>query len=95
MITFEKYLASISLASPPTHLSIILEALWWDKKGNWQNAHALIDHLQDKKSAHVHAYLHRKELDAWNAHYWYTRAQQEVFTGSFEEEWTSLVKQYL
>jgi hypothetical protein len=50
---------------------------------------------QDKKSAAVHAYLHRKEGDLWNARYWYTTAGRKPFSGSLEEEWEALVREFL
>ena len=67
--------------------SVYLKALEQDKAGNWNEAHAVIQDLPDKKAAWIHAYLHRKEGDQWNAEYWYNRAGQPVFTGSLEEEW--------
>ncbi len=66
------------------------KALYFDNQGDWQKAHDLIDHLKDPKSAHVHAYLHRKEGDDWNARYWYNRAGQAFFEGTLEEEWLYL-----
>ncbi len=95
MLTFEKFSSSTVLAVPPSELSIWLESLWWDKKGDWQKAHDLIDHLQDSKSAHVHAYLHRKEKDLWNARYWYNRAKKTEFIGSLDDEWEQLVRIHL
>jgi len=41
--------------------------LWHDAKGDWQKAHAQVDHLDDQNAAWVHAYLHRKEGDISNA----------------------------
>lgn len=72
-----------------------MQALWYDGKGDWEKAHDLINDRQDPTSAHVHAYLHRKEGDTGNARYWYHRAAQPVFTGSLEEEWKQLVERYL
>lgn len=42
-------------------------------------------------AAAVHAYLHRKEGDIWNANYWYRTAGRKPFAGSLEEEWQALV----
>jgi hypothetical protein len=33
--------ASLKLEKPPDGLSIPLEALWWDAKGDWARAHGL------------------------------------------------------
>ncbi|MGH2624237.1 MAG: hypothetical protein ACRDE7_11270 [Sphingobacterium sp.] len=75
----------------PAHLS----SLWYAGQGDWRTAHDLIDHLEDNKSCHVHAYLHRMEGDQWNANYWYNRANQPVFKGSHDQEWIELVKLYI
>lgn len=91
-MTYEDFLHSLGREDAPLELSVQLQALWYDRKGDWERAHDLIDHLEDRTSAHVHAYLHRVEGDAWNARYWYNRAQQPVFEGALEDEWEALLK---
>jgi len=86
---------SLQNENPGQGLSVQLKALWYDGKGDWQRAHAQVDHLDDRSSAHVHAYLHRKEGDIWNADYWYRRAQQTRPDISLEEEWEQLVVLFL
>ena len=76
---------------PPPGLTIQQEALWYDGKGDWDKAHDLVNDLDDRQSAHVHAYLHRKEGDLWNADYWYRRAKRQRYSGTPEEEWEELV----
>ncbi len=68
------------------------KALYHDAQGDWHKAHDIVDRLTDPQASHIHAYLHRKEGDQWNASYWYNRANQPVCTGSIEEEWQSLWK---
>jgi hypothetical protein len=46
-------------------------------------------------AAWVHAYLHRKEGDIWNADYWYSRAGRQRPNLSLEDEWRSLVAELL
>tara|TARA_Y100001949_G_scaffold95286_1_gene80448 strand:- start:284 stop:520 length:237 start_codon:yes stop_codon:yes gene_type:complete len=70
--------------------AIYLKALDLDKRGQWDAAHELIQDLPDKNAAWIHAYLHRKEGDQWNAEYWYKRAGQPVFAGSLDEEWNHI-----
>ena len=70
------------------------KALYYDKQGNWQRAHDLVDGLPGKEAARIHAYLHRVEGDEWNARYWYERADAPFFDGSLEEEWEMLWAQY-
>jgi hypothetical protein len=78
----------------PSELPLYLQALWHDGTGDWKTAHDLIDQLTDQRSAHIHAYLHRKEGDIWNADYWYKRAGKIRPQVSLEEEWEMLVREY-
>lgn len=94
-MTSQEFLESLAKDMPPLELSVQQKALWWDAKGDWKKAHDLIDHLEDKVSAHIHAYLHRVEGDDWNARYWYNRAKQPEFKGTLKEEWNSLMQKYI
>ena len=80
---------------PEKHLSPQLKSLWYDGKGDWHQAHEQIEKLNDKNSAWVHAYLHRKEGDQWNADYWYSKAGKTRPSISLEAEWAYLVEQFL
>jgi hypothetical protein len=77
---------------PPSGLSAPLSALWWDGKGDWAQAHGLVDELETKDGMAVHAYLHRKEGAVSNANYWYTRAGKDFHRNSLDEEWEALVE---
>ena len=84
-----------SLAAPecPQTYSPQLCALWFDFNNDWNKAHHIIQNLQDKKSARIHAYLHRKEGDNSNSRYWHRIAETQFPEGiSLQEEWESLVK---
>jgi hypothetical protein len=85
---------SLQNAQPPEG-SVYIQALWYDRKDKWQKAHELVDHLGDKDACWVHAYLHRKEGDIWNADYWYARAGRKRPSVSLEEEWQQLVDGFL
>src|SRR5665213_2789631 len=67
MKTLTAFKASLELNQPPDGLSEQLKSLWFDAKGDWHKAHVQVDHLNDRQSAWVHAYLHRKEDDIGNA----------------------------
>ena len=69
-----EFRASLTQENPPAGLPVPLAALWWDAKGDWARAHDLVDSLDTPEGMAVHAYLHRKEGEAWNADYWYKRA---------------------
>ena len=95
MKTLTEFKESLNLDKPLDELSVQLKSLWYDGKGNWHQAHAQVDHLNDDASAWVHAYLHRKEGDIWNADYWYSKAHKTRPKVALEEEWEQLVLQFL
>ena len=86
---------SLATNQPPAGASVYLQALWHDAKGDWDNAHQLIQDLHDKNAAWIHAYLHRKEGDVWNADYWYRNAGKKRPAVSLHEEWEQLVSAFL
>jgi hypothetical protein len=49
-------------------------ALWYDLNGDWGTAHRIVQGMSDVHAMWIHAYLHRKEPDIWNAKYWYRNA---------------------
>jgi hypothetical protein len=78
--------------APPAGMSAPLEALWWDAKGNWATAHSLVDELETVDGMAVHAYLHRKGGEEWNADYWYQHAGRGFHRATLDEEWAALVE---
>lgn len=86
---------SLAEPAPRAGLSLVLQALWWDAKGDWDKAHECAQAQDDKEGAHVHAYLHRKEGDPSNADYWYRRAGKKAFVGGLAEEWEELARSLL
>lgn len=57
--------------------------------GDWVGAHALVDHIEDDKTAcWIHACLHKIEGDEVNARYWYRRSGQ--FYESYPDAKTEL-----
>lgn len=89
---FETFQQSIKEATPPAVASIYLQAMWYDAKGNWYKAHNMVDSLSDATACQVHAYLHRKEGDIWNADYWYRKAGKTRPDISLQQEWMMIVK---
>ena len=77
--------------APPPGLDGPLLALWCDRAGDWDRAHALVANLTGRPAARVHAYLHRREGDEDNARYWYARAGASPATGDLAAEWDDLV----
>jgi hypothetical protein len=90
-MTSAEFSASLSNAAPPAGLTPALTALWWDGKGDWTRAHDLINDLETPDTMAVHAYLHRKEGEQWNADYWYRKAGSQHRRPTLEAEWQALV----
>lgn len=81
---------SLTGNNPPHNISVYLKALWQERKGNWDKAHNIVQDLEDKNAAWIHAYLHRKEGDVGNADYWYRRAGKKRPDVSLEKEWEEI-----
>lgn len=92
---FSSFKESLSGVQPPQDASVYLKALWYDAKGDWSLAHQLIQEIEDKNSAWIHAYLHRKEGDISNADYWYSRAGKRRPAISLEKEWEQIVTELI
>ncbi len=86
---------SLSTDTPPLNASVYLKALWYDAKEDWNKAHDLIQDISDTNASWIHAYLHRKEGDTWNADYWYTKAGKKRPSVSLQQEWEQIVKAFL
>ncbi len=91
----EEFRALLSQEAPGKGSSAPLAALWWDAKGDWARAHALVAELETVEGMAVHAYLHRKEGNAANADYWYQRAGRTFQRPTLDAEWTALVEELL
>ena len=70
-------LQTLRQTSDPDSLSSNhLRALWYDLNGDWDTAHNIVQVMADINAMWIHAYLHRKEPDIWNAKYWYNRCSR-------------------
>lgn len=78
------------LAAPEPPGDPALRALWLDARDDWDGAHRCVDQLSEPDAMWVHAYLHRKEGDAWNAGYWYRRAGRAPCEAGLDEEWRDI-----
>jgi len=92
MMSPDAFQGSLAFDEPPREYSAPLAALWWDAKGAWDRAHALVDELESTEAMAVHAYLHRREGSLSNADYWYHRAGRTYYRPELEEEWQALVQ---
>lgn len=91
MASSADFRASLSDNAPAAGLQPPLAALWWAAKGQWNQAHKIVQDEASAEAAWVHAYLHRVEGDLGNAGYWYRQAGQPVAKDSLETEWERIV----
>jgi len=94
-MTLAEFKNSLLDSHPPKGLSSVLIALWHDAKGDWEASHNIAQDIDTKEGAWIHAYLHRKEGDIWNADYWYRNAGRKRPESTLEEEWNELVKRFI
>jgi len=87
LMTSLDFKASLAGAAPAPQLSAPLAGLWWAAKGDWDQAHKLVQDDPSADAAWVHAYLHRVEGDLGNAGYWYRRAGRPAADDAVEAEW--------
>lgn len=71
---------------PDADWSEALKSLWYDASGDWKASHDIAQDLHNDLGSWIHAYLHRKEGDEFNAGYWYRRANREFPVISVENE---------
>ena len=95
MMSFQEFEQSLNATAPAPELSIYLQSLWYDGKGDWNKAHTVIQDVEDKTAAWIHAYLHRKEGDTGNADYWYSKAGRKRPAISLKDEWKEIVNTLL
>jgi hypothetical protein len=92
LMTFEQ---SLNRTTPPGGLARVVEALWHERRGDWNRAHEIAQNLPGADAAWVHAYLHRREGDQSNAAYWYRQAAKPIMHGALDDEWRSIVEALL
>lgn len=81
------FIAGLDGAAPAPELNAPLAGLWWAAKGDWDQAHRIVQDDNSRDAAWVHAYLHRVEGDLGNAGYWYRQAGQVAAKDSLQVEW--------
>ena len=89
-MSLDEFKDSFSAKAPPEALTLQEKALWYAGKGEWENAHEIVQDLNDHFSSHIHAFLHRQEGDISNARYWYNIAGEKMPSVSLDKEWELL-----
>jgi len=94
-MNLSEFIQAVRANNKPQGLNSYLDAMFEDALGNWEKAHEIAQDIPDSMGSLIHAYLHRKEGDNWNANYWYNRAGREMPKMSLEEEWESICEELL
>jgi hypothetical protein len=89
--SFQEFLKTQQNEHPPELWPSPLHALWYDAKGDWNASHDIAQDIPSDLGYWIHAYLHRKEGDKFNADYWYRRANRPYPNNTLQEEFRILV----
>jgi hypothetical protein len=74
-----------------TDLHPTLWALFLDAQAHWEQAHQVVQNAEGQRDFdRIHAYLHFKEGDRFNAQWWYRNLGLDYPTHSVEKEWEIL-----
>lgn len=65
---------------------MLVKAIENADEGYWDDAHLIVQQIEDPISYWLHANLHREEGDLDNAKYWYHRAVMEYTEIPIEDE---------
>ena len=74
MTAAELSASALSGESPPAGLSPEARALWYAKKGDWEDSHNIAQDIHTPMGSWIHALLHLIEGDVGNANYWFHKA---------------------
>lgn len=94
-MTVDEFLNTLTLDRPPDDFSPLLRALWYERKGDWNTAHQIVQMIHSPRACRIHAYLHRAKGDKENAAYWYQKARQPYPSIDTEREWENLLSKLL
>lgn len=92
---FTEFQETLKLSVPPAEWPEGLQSLWFDANGDWEASHDIAQELHDTLGSWIHAYLHRKEGDRFNAGYWYSKAHKSYPSLTLEEELKVIVESIL
>ncbi|OIQ40545.1 MAG: hypothetical protein BM563_02340 [Bacteroidetes bacterium MedPE-SWsnd-G1] len=90
--TFLEFKETLKLEAPNANWSEALKSLWYEANGDWNASHNIAQDLHTEMGSWIHAYLHRKEGDDWNAGYWYRQANKSFPESTLEEELKAMIE---
>lgn len=93
--SYQEFQQSLQNNMPDKDWSDGLKTLWFDAKGDWEASHTMAQDMHSELGRLIHAYLHRKKGDEFNAGYWYKRAHKPFPKISLDTEHHYLVESIL
>ncbi len=90
--SYEDFLKSLKSEEPPLNWPEAIKALWHDAKGDWDASHDIAQEMHTEIGSWLHAYLHRKEGDDFNARYWYTKTGKNFPKIDLKEEQRQIIR---
>ena len=89
---YTEFQESLDLPKPPADWPEALKAMWFDATGDWEASHNIAQDMHNILGSWLHAYLHRKEGDKFNAGYWYRSAGKTYPEISLDDELKVIVE---
>lgn len=89
---YEEFQHTLAEDTPPADWPEVLKALWYDARGNWEASHDIAQEMGNTLGSWLHAYLHRKEGDEFNAGYWYRQAGRPFCNRTLNQEHREMVE---
>lgn len=93
--TLEAFRKTLEEDSPSVTWPMALQCLWFDANKDWKAAHDIAQEMTGPVGSLLHAYLHRKEGDRWNAEYWYRQAGESYPQVPLQDEFEELFQRVL
>ena len=94
-MTYQEFRDSLGEPRPPATAAEALRVLWYAARDDWDRAHDIAQDMPGADGAWLHAYLHRVEGDAFNAGYWYRKADRPIPDTDLQSEWEQLVRYFV
>jgi len=89
---FNEFKQTLSLSNVPADWPEGLKVIWFDAKGDWESSHNIAQDMYNALGSWLHAYLHRKEGDRFNAGYWYRQAGKNYPSTTLDAELQEIVE---
>ena len=91
-MNYSNFISFTKKDSPPKKLTSIELAMWHVINHNWDNAHNIVQGINNEIGFWIHAHIHRIEGDISNANYWYSKANRDQLQLTLKEEPEQIIR---